>query len=169
VHWAARVSEVIVVRIDRQMRQVRYGGADVVVELAWYEGFGGLAGRRRSAHELEAWLAGWSSQSTPGRFHHSLGRSNLHSPVSPPLLHGPSTPPPSPIDNSPTHIVTPTTLGAFRTRVTLEIDEPHSRAQGLLSNIYPIKMKDSIEFVRAMHTVEVDLRPYTTSKRRGGV
>ena len=58
-------------------------------------------------------------------------------------------------------------IGAFRTRVTLEIDEPHSCAQGLLSNIYPIKMKDSIEFVWAMHTVEVDLRPYTTSKRRG--
>ena len=31
--------------------------------------------------------------------------------------------------------------------MTLEIDEPHARAQGLLSNIYTIKISISIEFV----------------------
>ena len=35
VHWAARVSGVMVVRIDRQIRQVRRGGAGAV-ELAWW-------------------------------------------------------------------------------------------------------------------------------------
>ena len=40
-------------------------------------------------------------------------------------------------------------------------------APGLLSNIYPIKMGDSVEFVRAMHIVEVDLRPYNAGKGKG--
>ena len=48
---------------------------------------------------------------------------------------------------------------------TLEIYEPHNRAQRLLSNIYPIKMRDSIEFVYAIHIV--DLRPYKASSRNG--
>jgi len=53
-------------------------------------------------------------------------------------------------------------IGTFRTRLTQEVDEPHGRAvqlarAGLLSNIYPIKMRVSIEFLWAMHIEEVDL------------
>jgi hypothetical protein len=58
-------------------------------------------------------------------------------------------------------------LGTVCSMLTLEVDEPHNRAQGLLSNIYPIKMGDSAEFVRAMHIVEVDLRPYNATERKG--
>lgn len=47
---------------------------------------GGGVGRHRSAHEPEAWLAGLSSQNTPGWFHHSLGRSQSAPPVSPPHM-----------------------------------------------------------------------------------
>ena len=39
----------------------------------------------------------------------------------------------------------------------------------LLSNIYPIKMKDSIEVVWAMHIAEVDLQPSKASSRKGEI
>ena len=71
---------------DRQVDEAgeaswsRHRGTGVVEQ-----GFGvEQAGRHRSAHEPEAWPAGWSS---PGRFHHSLGRSQS---APPPLAHAAS-------------------------------------------------------------------------------
>jgi hypothetical protein len=45
-------------------------------------------------------------------------------------------------------------------RLTLEVDEPQGGEvgrEGLLSNIYLIKMRDSIEILWVVHIAEVDL------------
>ena len=67
-------------------------------------------------------------------------------------------------------------LGTFSQILTLEIDEPPPDAQlclwsalGLLSNIFPIKMRNSIEFVWAMHIVDVDLWPSKANSKKGEV
>ena len=60
-------------------------------------------------------------------------------------------------------------MGTVCPILTLEINEPRNRAQGLLSDIYSIKIRDSIKFVYAIHKVEVDLRPYKASSRKGEV
>ena len=54
---------------------------------------GGGDGRYRSAHEPEAWPAGWSSQNPLAGFTTPSG-----------ALHGPSMSPPSPVDKNPMHI-----------------------------------------------------------------